>query len=255
MAGLCCVPGLDKYQDAYRGELGGLYGITLAIWALEQYYPTDQYSLDIYCDGQEAQRKAGRALDDCWGLYAQQDLLGAIWSLRANLRSTLSFWHVDGHQDAHKAPEALTVPELLNVKMDFWAKHVRLSFPPRPVLLIFRQHWTVSVDNQSVSSCHQAELREHCASADLLTWWQQRDYITPYNNFQHIDWDALSKAMSSLSLNRRLWLSKHVSGRCPLGVEMVRRKQRDSPACPRCGVPETAPHVWACQHHSANVSY
>ena len=32
---------------------------------------------------------------------------------------------------------------------------------------------------------------------------------------------------------------------------MVRRKQRDSPACPRCGVPETAPHVWACQHHSA----
>ena len=130
MAGLCCVPGLDKYQDAYRGELGGLYGITLAIWALEQYYPTDQYSLDIYCDGQEAQRKAGRALDDCWGLYAQQDLLGAIWSLRANLRSTLSFWHVDGHQDAHKAPEALTVPELLNVKMDFQAKQYRLSSPP-----------------------------------------------------------------------------------------------------------------------------
>ena len=54
MSGLCCVPALDKYQDAYRGELGGLYGITLVIWALEQYYPADQYSLDIYCDGQEA---------------------------------------------------------------------------------------------------------------------------------------------------------------------------------------------------------
>ena len=163
---------MDKYQDAYRGELGGLYGITLVLWALEQYYPSDCYSLDIYCDGHEAQRKAGRALDNCWGLYAQQDLLGAIWSLRADLWSSLSFWHVAGHQDDRKALADLSAPEVVNIKMDFLAKQYRLSSPQRPEPNIFRQPWTVLIDNQTVSSRHQAELREHCALADLLIWWQ-----------------------------------------------------------------------------------
>lgn len=37
---------------------------------------------------------------------------------------------------------------------------------------------------------------------------------------------------------------------CGVGKYMVRWKQRDSPACPRCGEFEDAAHVWRC--HGSN---
>ena len=122
LSGLCCVPGHKDYQDAYRGELGGLYGIVLIVWALEQFFPEDRYILSIYCDGKEAGVKAGRPLDQAWGLFPQHNLLSAIWSLWSNLRSQLTFLHVDGHLDDHYDIDSLPLQSKLNVRMDFQAK-------------------------------------------------------------------------------------------------------------------------------------
>ena len=122
LSGLCCVPGHKGYQDAYRGELGGLYGIVLIVWALEQFFPEDPYILSIYCDGKEAGVKAGQPLDQAWGLYPQHDLLSAIWSLRSDLRSQLTFLHVDGHLDDHYDIDSLPLQSQLTGRMDFQAK-------------------------------------------------------------------------------------------------------------------------------------
>lgn len=62
---------------------------------------------------------------------------------------------------------------------------------------------------------------------------------------------VVGRAMKSLPLSRRLWLSKHVARFAAVGYNMVRRKEWHSPACPRCSQTETHCHVWQCPNTEA----
>ena len=57
VSGLCSIPGVARFHNSYRSELGGLYGILLFLWSVEQVYPAIDIHLSIYCDGLEAIRK------------------------------------------------------------------------------------------------------------------------------------------------------------------------------------------------------
>ena len=62
-----------------------------------------------------------------------------------------------------------------------------------------------------------------------------------------MNWQACKNAMKSLTIGRRHWIVKHVSGHAGVGVKMVQWKMQDSAACPRCGAEEDSRHVWTCQ--------
>ena len=53
--------------------------------------------------------------------------------------------------------------------------------------------------------------------------------------------------MNSLPRQRRNWVSKHASGVCGVNTVLLKWKQWDDDHCPRCGMTETAEHVWKCK--------
>ena len=229
ISGLCSVPGAPRFHNSYRSELGGLYGILLVVWAIEQVHPLLAIRLSIYCDGLEAIRKSSLPLRWARGSPTQYDLLGAIWHLRRLLRCQPSFCHVKGHQDAPYSQ--LDFPSQLNHHMDSRAKAFLRRKPSAPLPSIFMEPWTAYISGEKISGSLQLSLREHCTASDLLTWWstKQRPQAT---SFHQIDWDALQKAMTSLKLTRRHWIANHAAGICGVGTVLQRWKWQDHSTCP-----------------------
>jgi hypothetical protein len=59
--------------------------------------------------------------------------------------------------------------------------------------------------------------------------------------------------MKAVPAGMQRWISITTSGFCAIGVMMQRRKERPSPACPRCGAPENVEHIWLCKHNTAEL--
>ena len=123
-----------------------------------------------------------------------------------------------------------------------------LSAPPDAV---FRQPWSISDGHRTFHAHQHRSIYDHCALLSLQRWWASRSYPTPRPHFPNIDWNALGKAKSTLSISRRHWISKHVAGVPPVGTVLLRRGRQDHARCPRCGAEETPGHVWRCQDPQA----
>jgi hypothetical protein len=89
--------------------------------------------------------------------------------------------------------------------------------------------------------------QEICHCIPLRQYWESKERfgLASANN---IDWQANHTAIKTLIVSRRHWVTKHVSGHCGTGKMMVRWKQRESDACPRCNEPEDASHIWLCKN-------
>ena len=98
-----------------------------------------------------------------------------------------------------------------------------------------------------MSKDFQPANQEICHGIPLRQYWESKDRfgLASANN---IDWQANHTAIKTLIVSRRHWVTKHVSGHCGTGKMMVRWKQRESDACPRCNEPEDASHIWLCKH-------
>ena len=134
--------------------------------------------------------------------------------------------------------------------MDSWAKAFLRRKPPVPLPSIFMEPWTVYISGEKISGSFQLSLREHCTASDLLTWWSTKQQPQA-SSFHQIDWDALRKAMTSLKLTRRHWITKHATGICGVGTVLQRWKWQDHATCPRCSETEDAAHVWVCRAPSS----
>lgn len=53
--------------------------------------------------------------------------------------------------------------------------------------------------------------------------------------------------MKDTKQNRRHWIAKHALGECGVNTVLVKRKEKNSALCKRCGTEETTTHVWQCQ--------
>jgi hypothetical protein len=84
----------------------------------------------------------------------------------------------------------------------------------------------------------------------IIDYWVKKNKF-PSNQVEHIHWEALGKAMSESKLARRTFITKHATGMCGVGKFMKRWGERDTDACPRCGEPEDASHVWKCSQAQA----
>jgi hypothetical protein len=61
-------------------------------------------------------------------------------------------------------------------------------------------------------------------------------------------WPSIGAAMKSLKTSRQHWVCKQATRCCGINSVLVRWKQKESPACPRCGEFETTTHIFRCQH-------
>jgi hypothetical protein len=62
-----------------------------------------------------------------------------------------------------------------------------------------------------------------------------------------MDWAVCAAVLKRLPMGRRRWVSKHTSVFCSVGTKMLKWGEQPTSACPRCGLPENARHVWLCQ--------
>ena len=125
----------------------------------------------------------------------------------------------------------------------YWNDMVDLQHMHNPP--IANEYWPVRIRGQKVSSHLDEKIREHILGNAQCSHWEKKGRLTN-ESIQQVNWQACEKAMRNLSLGRRHWIAKHVSGHAGVGTKMVQWQLRDTSACPRCGQEEDSCHVWTC---------
>ena len=117
LTGHMIIPGQPKDLDAYRCELGGLYGITVIIDALCVYHSIKSGSITKACDGDMALKHATNEYDWISPARPHFDLIAAIWSMNARTPLKWDSKEIKGHQDDCTTAQ-LDRWALLNIRMD-----------------------------------------------------------------------------------------------------------------------------------------
>jgi len=112
-------PGFPSDLNAYRAELGGLYGsiATGNLLAASYHLPSGSITLD--CDCLSTIHNILKPTDPP-PKTASYDLLMGIRQLFRDTTQTWHFRHVAGHQDAHQAYASLDRWEQINVISPNW---------------------------------------------------------------------------------------------------------------------------------------
>lgn len=207
------------------------------------------YKLTIGCDNINA-------LDDTQNYdlhpritvdYANFDL---IHSARAISPSNLHIKsvHIKGHMD--DITTKLTPLEQLNVRMDTLAKKLRASLETQHAsttlcALLPAWKWIVKLNGTTIHNLFRKRILSFISSERTHAYLSRRNRIPP-DTFHTIDWHSLHKAIKKQPLGMQRWVTKHGSGICGVNSCRCLWRDRDDDACPRCGAPETARHVFLC---------
>jgi len=91
-------PGANTDQSAYRSELFGLWGIFYTLTQLTNKHKVQEGCITVACDGLSTLQQAQRD-NTTDPTLAHYDIIGAIQTMKSNLRVQINFEHVHGHQD------------------------------------------------------------------------------------------------------------------------------------------------------------
>jgi len=116
------VPGTPEDQDAYRGELSGLYALVCMLESICKHHGIQGGSKRVGCDGEEALNKVMN-----WHSHvnAESPHADMILAIRNKVQATNITWkykQVKGHQDDYRDYDSLDRMSQLNVLMDGSAK-------------------------------------------------------------------------------------------------------------------------------------
>jgi hypothetical protein len=245
--GLNQVPGALRDQSAYRSELAGIAGILVALSVICTHYNVTSGSIEIGLDGQSAKDEAAGD----WILKARQrdfDMLQDIRARIASLPISCKFRWVRGHQDDDKAAELLDNWALLNIRCDQNAKDYRTQpgLRPRANLRFRHEQWSLSLQGEKLSNFNMQSIYARIFP-DTMPYWQAKHGLSDANIHEHINWEALRRAMKRIPLGTRRWLIKHATGHCAVGRMELKRKHQDHSQCPRCHEDdENSLHVLTC---------
>ena len=252
------VPGPEGMSSAYRGELGGLLGQLLAIWALEQCHPpTKPYSVQIACDGQSALFKALTANRQSFtSRHKSFDIISQITVLQEQINGTLVPVHVYGHQD--ELNKKLSNLETLNIRMDSMAKEILQKVLDEdrdiPDALPLTPKGLVQVDygDIPVTSSLASTLRFYIAKDRILDYWESKGRFKSEISIKEIDWIVLRRTSEELSFAMGRFVSKWTTHHIGVGRMMELRQARAKNSCPRCDHPEeTTLHVLRCRNKAS----
>jgi hypothetical protein len=250
-------PGAPSDQDSHRGELTGLLGAMFDVQQLCNEYHITSGGVTLACDNDSALLYAFDTISypDVKLTMPDYDMIQAICHLRV---PNISYnWHfVQGHRDEEDA--ILDTWETLNIAMDLKAKGFRdmlqtsLDLQPNWYPALPGDTWSILLNHQRISKNVQKRVLDHISSENMQAYWTCIQRLS-VQGFGSVDWTAIEKAMLTQTVSRRHWISKHASNNCGINTTLVKRQQKQSDACIRCGASETAIHVWTCHHNGAEA--
>jgi hypothetical protein len=221
------------------------------MYSLCKYFKITEGSIELGCNGLSALTQAFMQYAphsvDC----PSYDLIMAIQNLRHKTGISLTHKYVAGHQDDHKEWSRLTRVAQVNVQADILVKqHLRYAKARPQHYVILGKPWSVYFNNKKLLELTKGMYK--CVhSPEALDYWQKSKQIPP-EAFDYIHWEAIGQAMTGLERLRQHYIAKHNMDMCGVVKWMKRWKERDTDACPRCGMSEDATHVLSCQGGNAN---
>ena len=249
--GLIDIPGSKKDHDAYRSELGGLYGIVTAVDILVEISKLKEGGIEIGCDGMSALNRAFWVdKDDISSKQAHYDMISGIQGMTNDSKIQYSTRHIKGHQD-DIAEADLDKWAILNIECDlrakeFW-KEIKVGYR-KPPHTMKKGIWQVKIQGRTICSNLTEKMRESISGEEILEYYVTKKQRMTKDQFHNIDWITQGKALKLLKPNRQHWVSKFTSGWCATGKMMHIWKQRLTSSCPRCNsADEDNTHILACK--------
>jgi hypothetical protein len=215
-----------------------------------EYFKLKRGHIEVACDGKSALLQAQWSEDFINTQIPHYDIILAIRLTRQRTKWNWSWRHVKGHQDDTGAP--LDFWAQRNIQMDSDAKQhwADTHNSATPFQKIWGEPWRVWLGSKKISSTLSRTLQNFCSEQPATKYWRSKTRIG--ERLDAVDWDAIGGAMKAVPINRQIWITKHVTGFCATGNNMLRRKIRATAQCPRCSHDETPEHVWKCQGADAN---
>ena len=229
------VSGPPEAQSAFRSELTGILATVLLVNSIAEYHSVGSGKIDFFCDGKSA---LTACFDEHQSTSCNKMHFDLINFVRKKIQQSNIKWnavHVKGHQSGENKPrEVVLNDEMDRACKEFMNNERAFDWSPEP--------WQVFVHGGKVVSCMTQSIQELLAIKRAEAYWEKKHGL---RQAQNIDWSGIA-SVTRTAYKKRRWISKHACGFCAVGKMAVRMKLRESDACPRCGEPETAEHVWIC---------
>jgi hypothetical protein len=144
-------------------------------------------------------------------------------------------------------------PGQLNVIVDQIAKDFLAQAKQQPRHYdVCSPSWTLRINNIPIIADIENTLYDLVHRPIAKQYWVRKARITDVT-FDSMLWPRLGKALSKMSLQRRLFCSKHTTGMCGVGKFQKNWRAHETDSCPHCGQPKDSSHVWKCNNDSVNV--
>ena len=247
VGGTNIVPGHPVDMSAHRGEMAGVLGqihfanhicTTHNITSGSVVGATDCINAVRFANDPYLPSTDTSCYDLCDEIFA---------ALRASPLSW-TFKYVPGHQDDTKAISELNIWERANVLADRRAKDVLAHWRAQgsPPVDFPSNIWGVSIGNTPMrTSKVSIHLSESQLAPPLQEYWLKRLKI-PDLTLADVSWPVIRRTMTQASPAHRRFRSKHIAHISATGINLVRRRQRETDKCPHCGQPEDNLHVYVC---------
>jgi hypothetical protein len=251
-------PGAPQDMDAYRAELGGIFGIIDLANQLCKENQILSGAITVGCDCASALTNITR-IGHTTSQRPHHDMISGIRYLISVSPLQWTFHHVRGHQDDYAAYSQLDRWARLNIDMDalaklYWTTLTDQIDPPIPFSLPpFPGQWSIWHHGYRLPcwTTKRAQVLYHTAPAELF--WTRRLHVEYV--FRDLDWPSAAMALRRSAIHHRLWIPKWLCATLPIGRNLVRWRQPEHMmACPRCGEDEQhMHHVIQCTHADASA--
>lgn len=253
--GYCRVTGEIRELCPYRAELGGIHLVLNVIQVLCDKLSISKGAINLYCDCEAAIKILHRHPETIKVTTKQHDLLWDILSLLRSIPICVNLIWVKGHQSTRniQSDQLARMNDAVDAVAKQYARFCIQHPGEQRELQYGIRFWHVRCEEMKIVNSIDKAIIHHIHAKELFAHLMEK-YDLSYEEIQTIDWQAMSKAMTNLTLSERLWATKHVSHFNGLGIKMYQYNQWDSPLCPRCGKKsEDMIHLVTCTHDSCDL--
>ena len=237
--------------NAYRGELLGLVALHTLVLQICRYYHLTKARGKIICDSKSALKESSQRRQRIRPGVPQGDIFLALRSIHQEMPgSDLTYEWVKSHQDSRLPWRCLTLEEQLNTTCDTLANGAVTraltlgSQPTAPTLLPFERA-AVVVEGVKITSQVAPAIRYALGKVEARRFYTKAvDRVRGSNrgglgwrdqDFDAVDWEALSRALKQKPEGFQLWLSKQSIGVCATQKNTARIQDILDNRCPNCG--------------------
>ena len=213
---------MGHVADAYRAELLGIYGTLSVIHYIESKNPAYRRGiLQVGCDNDKAGWMSGQHSSCVSPSARHMDLLKSIRYIQQQLRTSVTFYHIYGHQDEKVAFSSLTREVQLNCIVDKMAQdfidnaHSDNTAVPNPIF--YHEGLYVTIGGVKVAHKLPYMLREWVGKRRLRQYLY--DHGHSWSCVDKIDFHPLERYLAYQSQWFKVWFSKHWSNFVELVVK------------------------------------